>query len=83
MASLLDVTEFTNNALREPFIDLTVARDRLWNAGSGVPIPIMLGTVSDEHTTKSLNGLYELGPLHATTNSATLRVPGIWPPLRS
>lgn len=63
--------------------DLPVSWDWLDHAGFGIAIPVMLAAVADEHAAEPFNHPDQVYPLHDTTNSSTLRMPGICPPAMS
>ena len=60
-----------------------MAGDGLRYTGGRIPIPVVLASVANEDTAKSLNGLDQLDSFHETASSSTLRMPEMCPPLMS
>lgn len=77
------VAEHADDPLGQSLVDLPVPRDRLGDAGRGVPVPVVLGTVPHQLAPESLDRPDQINALHGTTNSPTFRVPGMCPPDRS
>ena len=67
----------------EPVLDLAMARHGLEESRLGIPVPVVLGTVPDQHTARPLDSPNRRGPFHATGISVTLRIPGSAPLVRS
>ena len=63
--------------------DLAVARNRLGNACRRIPIPVVPGPMSNQNAPRLFDRPDQIHSLHATTNSRTLRMPGISPLVRS
>ena len=75
--------KLTEDVLGEMVFDLTMARQRLTGASPGVLVPIVTTAVSDENASALLDLANQIDSLHAICISATLRTPGMCPPLRS
>lgn len=71
------------DVLGQLVLDLSMPRDRLRDAGIGIAVPVVLGSMANQHTTELPDRLDQLGSLHATSSSPTLRIPGIVPPAMS
>lgn len=59
------------------FVDLTVAGNRLGHTGRGIAVPIVLRSVSNHHAAGLRKSTNQVVPFQPTSNSATLRTPGI------
>ena len=77
------VAQHSQNTFCEMFLDLGVARDGLGNLRGRVVIPIVLSTVTNEHTPNGFKLSDEIFALHRTVSSASFRTPGISPLVRS
>ena len=75
--------ESLQNVLRKELIDFLMARYRLRNACLSILIPIKFAAVPDENTSGLIEHANQVSPLHPTDNSATLRIAGISPLVRS
>lgn len=71
----LAATEPRKNVFGEMLLDLAMARYRLVNTSGKIAVPIVLGTVSNEHAAGLSNSADQRGSFHATAMSATLRIP--------
>jgi len=72
-----DSTKQLQNVSGQSVRDLPMARDGLAHLGGGVLVPVVLGTVPDEHTSLRLEQPEEIGALHAMLSSPTLCTQGI------
>lgn len=77
--TILRILEYFDDVSGQTFVDLPVAWHGLDNAGPRIAIPIVLTAVPNERATKPFDGPEEVGSLHDTTSSSTLRIPGICP----
>src|SRR5262249_52280089 len=75
----LTAAQFFQKVPRQLFVNLAMSRHGLPDPGLRVLIPVVLRTVPDEDAAESLDLLDQLGPLHETINSSTLRIPGSSP----
>jgi hypothetical protein len=73
------IAQHFDNVSCQVIFDFTVPRYWLRNTGTRIAIPIMLGTVANQHASKSFDRLDQVDSLHGSTNSSTLRIPGIEP----
>lgn len=64
-------------------VDFPAPRRRLSNARNGIAVPVVLSAMPHQYTPRPLNRSDQTDPLHDTTNSSTLRIPGISPLVRS
>src|SRR5438034_10582340 len=69
-------TEHFDDMCGQTFFDFLVARNRLRNLVCRIGIPIVLLAVPNKNATQAFDGTYEVGSLHATITSSTLRIPG-------
>ena len=89
ITSLLDVSldfivaKHADDVSGKTFLDLAVTRNRLRDARTGVAIPIVPCSVSNQSTTEAFDRLDKIDPFHDTTKSSTRRAPGINPVDRS
>ena len=78
-SSFAAIAEHLHDMLREAFFDFPVPGHRLRNTRVLVAIPVMLGTVSNQHTAYAFDLLDQIHAFHDTISSSTLRIPGIRP----
>lgn len=78
------IAELLQDLLCQVLMDLTMAWHRLGNSGLGIHIPIVLTAMPDELAPELLDFADQIGSLHEDRcSSATLRIPGIAPLVRS
>ena len=77
------VTEHADDVPGQMVLDLAVSWDRLGHPGGRVPVPVVPPAMADQDASESLDRADQVGPLHGTTNSSTLRIPGSSPLVRS
>lgn len=81
--SIGSTRKLLQDVLRQELLDLTMARHWLRNSRSQIAIPIMISAVADKDASCVFQGADQVDPLHPTDSSATLRIPGISPLVRS
>ena len=77
------ISELANDVTGHVLFDLPMPGYGLGDTRDRVAVPVVLGSVPDQLAAELLDGPDQIQPLHETTNSPTLRVPGICPPVRS
>src|ERR1035437_4160857 len=79
----LSVSELLQDVPGEVFVHFPMPRHWLGYSGLGVAVPIVLPTVANQHAPECFELANQVGLLHPTASSATLRMPGISPVVRS
>src|ERR1039458_2478756 len=77
------VGELFQDVPGEVFVHFLVPGNGLGHSGPGVTIPIVLPTVANQRAPKCFEPANQVGLLHPTASSETLRMPGISPLVRS
>ena len=79
----LAATQLRKDVLSEVIADLAMARNGLVNTGLGIAVPVMPSSVPHQHAASPFDLFDQRGSFHATAISATMRIPGNSPLVRS
>src|SRR5205823_13671807 len=60
----------------QPFLDVSMPRHGLGHPSDRIAVPVVLAAMAHQDTPEPLDRSDEIDPLHDTTNSSTLRMPG-------
>lgn len=71
--------EIANNLLGKVLVDFIVSWHRLALAGQWLSVEVMFSPVANQLASHFMKAGDQIAPLHATSSSPTLRIPGIWP----
>ena len=77
------VSELADDIPSQMLFDLPMPWDRLGDTRDRVAVPVMLAAVPHQLATELPDGPDQINAIHETSNSPTLRVPGISPPVSS
>jgi len=79
----MSALQLAQNMARQMLVDFTMPRHRLTCAGSRILIPVVATPMAKQDTAFILQTADQVRSLHAISNSATRRTPGIRPLVNS
>lgn len=77
------MAQHLDDMLGQIFLDFPMPRHRLRNTCHEITVPVVLASMPHQYPLEPFDRLDEIDPLHDTTNSSTLRMPGSSPLVRS